>query len=105
MIGGEVDSAEHVDMHDPSSDASAGLSRRDAAILAFERLWWKHAGVKEQAIRDEFGLSAARYYQLLGALIDSPSALAHDPMLIKRLQRVRDARTAARSARLTSLDD
>ena len=92
-------------MHDSSSDPSSGLSRRDTAILTFERMWWKHAGVKEQAIRDEFGLSAARYYQLLGALIDSPSALAHDPMLIKRLQRVRDARTAARSARLTSLDD
>jgi hypothetical protein len=82
-----------------------GLSARDVAILAFERTWWKHAGAKEQAIRDEFALSAARYYQLLGALIDSPSALAHDPMLIKRLHRVRDARTAARSVRLTSLDD
>jgi hypothetical protein len=82
-----------------------GLSERDAAILAFERTWWKHAGQKEQAIRDEFGLSAARYYQLLSALIDSPIALAHDPMLIKRLQRVRDARTASRAARLLSHDD
>ncbi|WP_374947619.1 DUF3263 domain-containing protein [Agreia sp.] len=81
------------------------LSARDVAILAFERTWWKHAGVKEQAIRDEFALSAARYYQLLGALIDSPAALAHDPMLIKRLHRVRDARTTARTERLTSLDD
>jgi hypothetical protein len=81
------------------------LPERDAAILAFERQWWKHAGAKEQAIREEFGLSAARYYQLLGALIDSPVALAHDPMLVKRLQRMRDARTAARSARsLTSTD-
>ena len=89
-----------------SDDGSAPvLGARDIAILAFERTWWKHAGVKEQAIRDEFGLSTARYYQLLGALIDSPAALAHDPMLIKRLHRVRDARTDARSVRLTSLDD
>lgn len=75
------------------------LGDRDLAILAFERRWWRHAGAKEQAIRDEFGVSAARYYQLLGALIDSPAAVVHDPMLVKRLQRMRDARAAARAAR------
>jgi hypothetical protein len=75
------------------------LSDRDAAILAFERQWWRHAGAKEQAIREEFGLSAARYYQLLGALIDRPAALRHDPMLVKRLLRLREARLAARHAR------
>lgn len=85
----------------PASDASSEpcLSERDQAVLAFERQWWAHAGAKEQAIRAEFGLSAARYYQVLGALIDSPLALAHDPMLVKRLQRMRDARTAARARR------
>ncbi|WP_441799297.1 DUF3263 domain-containing protein [Leifsonia sp. RAF41] len=82
---------------DPS-DADQ-LNDRDAAILAFERQWWRHAGAKEQAIREEFGLSAARYYQLLGALIDRPEALRHDPMLVKRLLRLREARLAARHAR------
>ena len=82
-----------------SSSHSGGLEKRDEAILAFERQWWKHAGAKEQAIREEFGLSAARYYQLLGVLIESPTALQHDPMLVKRLQRLRDARVAARSTR------
>jgi hypothetical protein len=91
--------------HDETSPSSSGLAERDVRILAFERTWWRHAGMKEQAIRDEFGLSAARYYQLLGVLIDSPTALVYDPMLIKRLQRVRDARTAARSARLLPHDD
>lgn len=81
---------------------SPELTERELQILAFERQWWKHAGAKEEAIRREFGISSARYYQLLGNLIDSPLALAHDPMLIKRLGRVRDARTAARAAR--SLD-
>lgn len=93
----------------PSSDAeepsgprerSAGLSERDLAILMFERTWWRHAGVKEEAIREEFGVSSARYYQLLGALIDTPAALVEDPMLVKRLLRVREARTAKRAARL-----
>lgn len=75
------------------------LPARDAKILAFERQWWRHAGAKEDAIRSEFGLSAARYYQLLNAVIDSPAAVRHDPMLVKRLIRARDARTDARAAR------
>jgi hypothetical protein len=78
---------------------SDGLSERDQAILAFERQWWSHAGAKEEAIRVRLGLSAARYYQLLGALIDSPLALAADPMLVKRLQRMRQARNEARARR------
>lgn len=81
------------------------LSERDASILAFERQWWTHAGSKEQAIREQFGISATRYYQVLGTLIDSPAALAHDPMLVKRLQRTRDARVAARAARTLSVRD
>jgi len=76
------------------------LSERDMAILAFERTWWRHAGAKEEAIREEFSISAARYYQLLGALIDQPAALIHDPMLVKRLLRLRDARIARRAARM-----
>ncbi|HEY2557814.1 MAG TPA: DUF3263 domain-containing protein, partial [Diaminobutyricibacter sp.] len=51
------------------------LSERDLAILDFERQWWQHAGAKEAAIRSQFSLSAARYYQLLNALIDLPGAL------------------------------
>nr|WP_245620376.1 DUF3263 domain-containing protein [Cryptosporangium arvum] len=77
----------------------SGLNERELAILAFERQWWQHAGAKEQAIRDEFSLSATRYYQLLNALIDRHEALVHDPMLVKRLRRVRAARQRQRSAR------
>lgn len=86
--------------HDDSErGAAAALTPRDEAVLAFERRWWPHPGAKEQAIRSEFGLSAARYYQVLGALLDSPLALAHDPMLVKRLQRMREARSQDRSRR------
>ena len=73
------------------------LSARDLAMLAFERAWWRRGGMKEEAIREEFGISTARYYQLLGALIDTPAALQEDPMLVKRLQRIRDARTVRRA--------
>lgn len=75
------------------------LSDRDRQILAFERQWWQYAGAKEQAIRDLFDMSATRYYQVLNALIDRPEALAADPMLVKRLRRLRTARQRARSAR------
>ena len=73
------------------------LSARDLAMLAFERAWWRRGGIKEEAIREEFGISTARYYQLLGALIDSPAALREEPMLVKRLQRLRDARAVRRA--------
>lgn len=76
-----------------------GLSRRDLDILAFERQWWKYAGAKEDAIKELFGLSATRYYQVLNALIDRPEALAADPMLVKRLRRLRSSRQKARAAR------
>jgi hypothetical protein len=76
---------------------SSGLTARELDILAFERAWWRRGGRKEEAIREEFGISAARYYQVLGALIETPSALREDPMLVKRLQRLRDARTVRRA--------
>src|SRR5215213_709201 len=72
-----------------SARAADELSDRDQQILAFERLWWKYAGAKEQAIRDQFDMSATRYYQVLNALIDRPEALAYDPLLVKRLRRLR----------------
>jgi len=78
---------------------SGELSDRDREIIAFERQWWKYAGAKEQAIRELFDMSATRYYQVLNALIDSPAALAHDPMLVKRLRRMRSTRQRARTAR------
>jgi hypothetical protein len=77
----------------------APLSDRDRAILDFEAEWKRHAGAKEEAIRSELGLSPARYYQLLGRLIDELAALEYDPMLVKRLRRIRDARQSARLAR------
>jgi len=84
----------------PGEDgAPAGLSERDQAVLAFERQWWKYSGAKEQAIRELFGMSATRYYQVLNALIDRPEALVFDPMLVKRLRRLRATRQRARSAR------
>ena len=81
-----------------------GLSERDTKILAFERQWWKYAGAKETAIKDLFDMSATRYYQVLNALIDRPDALIADPMLVKRLRRLRSTRQRTRSARRLGMD-
>ena len=78
----------------------AELSERDIEVLDFERSWWKHAGVKEQAIKERFEMSATRYYQVLNELIEDPAAMAHDPILIKRLKRLRMYRQKQRVARL-----
>ena len=75
------------------------LTDREREVLAFERQWWKYAGAKEQAIKELFDMSATRYYQVLNALIDNPAALETDPMLIKRLRRLRASRQRQRSAR------
>ncbi len=72
---------------------------REKRILEFERYWWKYAGAKETAVREKFDMSSTRYYQVLNALIDRPEALVHDPLLVRRLRRLRAARQRARSAR------
>jgi len=74
----------------------SGLAERERQILAFEARWWKHAGAKEQAIRDTFGLSSTRYYQLLNGLLDNPAAMEHDPVLVARLRRLRSTRARTR---------
>jgi hypothetical protein len=74
------------------------LTQREREILAFERQWWKYAGAKEQAIRELFDMSPTRYYQLVNRLIDKSAALEADPMLVKRLRRLRSGRQRLRSA-------
>ena len=76
-----------------------GLSDRDREILEFERQWWKYAGAKETAVREKFDMSSTRYYQVLNTVIDRPEALEVDPLLVRRLRRLRAARQRQRSAR------
>ena len=91
-----------VQVLEPASTAT--LSERDQEILAFERQWWKYAGAKENAVRELFDMSATRYYQVLNALLDRPEALAADPMLVKRMRRLRSARQRQRSARRLGIE-
>jgi hypothetical protein len=93
---------------DAGADGAAGaqvgdtlvtLPAREREMLAFEGQWWRYAGAKEEAIRDRFGMSATRYYQVLNALVDRPEALALDPLLVRRLRRMRAARQRQRPDR------
>ncbi len=72
------------------------LSDRDRAILDFERSWWTQPGSKTAAIREQLQLSPARYYELLGRLVNSPDADSYDPLLVRRVQRLRARRRRAR---------
>ena len=72
------------------------LTDRDRAILDFERSWWREPGKKELAIRERFDLSTTRYYEILNELLDAPEALEYEPLVVRRLRRVRDRRRRAR---------
>jgi hypothetical protein len=67
-------------------------------MLDFERQWWRYAGAKESAIKELFDLTPPAYYQMLNNLIDREDALNAEPILVKRLRRLRESRTAARSS-------
>ena len=75
------------------------LSPREREILTFERDWWKYADAKEAAARARLGLTPEEYYRALTTIIDQPGALAHDPLLVRRLSRTRLARQRDRRVR------
>ncbi|WP_032389257.1 DUF3263 domain-containing protein [Rhodococcoides fascians] len=74
------------------------MTPQQAEILAFEKRWYTAQGSKEADIAEQFSLSPVRYYQLLNQLLDDPEALATDPVLVKRLRRIRDSRARVRRA-------
>ncbi len=94
-----VISTYHGGMSETAVALPTGLTELQAALLDFEKLWWSLPGSKEAEIRERFGISTTRYYQLINALIDTEAALAYDPLLVKRLRRLRTARQKERTAR------
>jgi flavin-dependent dehydrogenase len=103
-MGHEPPTAHAVATGDAAARAGHQLSDRERALLDFERQWWRYAGSKEQAVRDLFDMSSTRYYQVLNALIDRDEALDYDPMLVKRLRRMRASRQRTRTARRLGLE-
>jgi hypothetical protein len=81
--------------------ASDDLSDEHRALLEFERDWPIGRAGKDEAIRTQFGLTPARYYQVLGFVIETEPALKYDPLLVTSLLRARDHRLRARRQRIT----
>jgi len=75
------------------------LSERERAMLAFERRWWRYGATRASAARQRFGLGPGEYGAIVTALLDRPQALAHDPVLVRRLRRIQSARRSDRSGR------
>ena len=73
------------------------LSKRQKAVLDFERSWWLVPGPKDRAVQEHLGMSAGRYYQILRDLLDDSEAMAYDPLTVRRLLRVRSARNSRRA--------
>lgn len=94
--GGDRPSGGDPDSRVDGDAGTGGLSDRDRAVLGVERRNWPGPGAKERAIRERLGMSPTRYYQLLNALLDDPRALAHDPVTVNRLRRVRESRRGNR---------
>lgn len=61
------------------------FNEEDRAILDFERSWWREPGPKDQAIEMVLGLSASDYYERLLLIVGRHSALAYDPLTVKRV--------------------
>jgi hypothetical protein len=101
-----MDAAESMAAKGPSLERTPvdRLSQRERDVLAFERQWWRYVGAKEQAIREAFGVSPTRYYQILNRLIDKHEAMRADPMLVKRLRKLRAARQRTRTARRLGIE-
>ncbi len=75
-----------------------GVTPVGLAMLAMERRFYARPGGKEQAIADEFGITATEYYRRLNQLINRPAALSADPLTVNRLRRLRASRGVRRRA-------
>jgi ABC-type uncharacterized transport system ATPase subunit len=86
---------------EPSDEPSDELTDEQRAMLEFERDWPVKKAGKGEAIRVQFAMSLARYYQVLGSVIVTEEALKFDPLLVKRLLRQQEDRRRSRNARIT----
>lgn len=72
------------------------LTERQQAMLDLERTAWTLDDSKEQLIRERFACTLETYYGDLNELLELPEAMEYDPMVVRRLRRLRDRRRRAR---------
>lgn len=81
------------------------LSDAERALLDLERSWWTEPGPKDAVIADRLGITVTRYYEVLNELIDRPEAEAHDPLVVRRLRRMRERRRRSRAEYLGAISE
>jgi hypothetical protein len=69
----------------------------DRQVLEFAKLTWRNVGLRENALREQLDMSPARFSQRLDRIIDMPEAYVAEPMLVKRLLRLRAQRIGQRA--------
>lgn len=79
------------------SDTSEMLS--PAELLAFEARWPRPSGIKDEAIRREFGVTPVRYYVLMMRAAESADGIAADPFTARRVRDALERRARIRSHR------
>ena len=75
------------------------LTERQRAIIEFERTWWSLDDERDVLIRRRFACEPGAYNDELNQVLQDPEALAVDPLVVRRLLRLRDRK------RRTRLDD
>ncbi len=86
-------------MSEPPSIMGTMTSTDITVLLDFEEQWPRWSGRKDEAIRARFGITPARYFQIVLRAIDTAEALQARPMLVRRLRRRRDAGAAVQRRR------
>jgi hypothetical protein len=72
------------------------LTERQRAILEFERTWWTQDEEKDLLIRRRFACAPTTYYEELNEVLQDPDAVVADPLVVRRLVRLRERRVRAR---------
>jgi hypothetical protein len=72
------------------------LTERQIAMLELERTSWQIDEEKRVLIRERFACTEQAYYVELNELLELPEALDHDPLLVRRMRRLRNRRIRAR---------
>ncbi|MDE0846610.1 MAG: hypothetical protein ACI85J_001320 [Candidatus Poriferisodalaceae bacterium] len=84
---------------------SSVLTEREKDILDFEQSWWSLSIPREQAVRERFQLTETEYVELLELLIATEAALEAEPLLVRRLRRMKDRRRQEHVARRTAAQE
>lgn len=84
----------------PASLPAPGLTDEALAMLRLAGQYWRNGSAKDQAVRDRFGISPTRFHQRINALLPNPAAMAAEPLIVRRLQRIADARRRMKTTRV-----